>query len=71
MALTAAELDTLLADLRNQYEQLSREYSEIVDEERREDLSDVLLSIDCQMARLEEQRQDLQQTRSRAKRAGV
>ena len=71
MALTAAELDTLLADLRNQYEQLSREYSEIVDEERREDLSDVLLSIDYQMARLEEQRQDLEHTRSRAKPAGV
>jgi hypothetical protein len=35
------------------------------------DLSDVLLSIDHQMARLEEQRQDLEHTRSRAKRAGV
>ena len=46
MALAAAELDALIADLRNQYGQLSREYSETADEERKEDITDQMDAID-------------------------
>jgi hypothetical protein len=42
MALSAAELDVLITDLTNQYTQLSREYSETADNERKEDMADTL-----------------------------
>jgi hypothetical protein len=70
MALSAAELDVLIADLTNQYGQLSREYSETVDEERKEDITDQMDAIDYQLARLEEQRQTVSNVRVRAAGAG-
>ena len=69
MALSAAELDALITDLSGQYSQLSREYSGIADEERKEDIADTMSSLDYQLARLEEQRQALSNHRSRA--AGI
>lgn len=69
MALSAAELDALITDLSGQYSQLSREYSEIADEERKEDIADTMGSLDYQLARLEEQRRALANHRTRA--AGV
>jgi hypothetical protein len=59
MALSAAEMDALIADLSGQYSQLSREYSEIADKERKEDIADTMSSLHYQLARLEEQRQIL------------
>jgi len=56
MALSAAELDALITDLTDQYGQLSREYSETADEERREDIAETMGAIDDQLARLEELR---------------
>lgn len=56
MALSAAELDALITDLTDQYGQLSREYSETADEERREEIAETLGAIDDQLARLEELR---------------
>lgn len=69
MALSAAELDALITDLSGQYSQLSREYSEIADQERKEDIADTMSSLDYQLARLEEQRQALGNQRTWA--AGV
>jgi hypothetical protein len=40
MAVSAAELDALITDLTGQYRQLSREYSEIADEERKGEIAD-------------------------------
>lgn len=57
MALSAAEVDALITDLSGQYSQLSREYSEMPDKERKEDIADTMSFIDYQLARLEEQRQ--------------
>ena len=59
MALSVAEIDSLVTDLEHQYGSLSREYSEAQNAERKADLSDILMSIDYQMARLEEQRVEL------------
>ena len=59
MALSAAKLDALITDLSGQYSQLLREYSEIVDEERKEEIADTMTAIDYQLARLEEQRRTL------------
>ena len=70
MALSAAELDALIADLTNQYGQLSREYSETADEERREYIIDQIDAIDYQLSRLEEQRQTVSNDRARAAGAG-
>jgi hypothetical protein len=70
MALSAAEVDALVTDLTSQYWQLSREYSEIADEQRREDLADRIGAIDYQLARLEEQRQLSGDGRARAMGAG-
>lgn len=70
MALAPAELDALIADLTSQYWQLSREYSEIADEERKEDITNTMCAIDYQLARLEEQRQMLDGTRGRTVGAG-
>jgi hypothetical protein len=66
MALSAAELDALITDLTSQYRQLSREYSEIADEERKDEIADTMSAIDYQLARLEEQRQILSNVRTRA-----
>ena len=66
MALSAAEVDALIADLTSQYWQLSREYSEIADEERKEDISDQMGAIEYQVARLEEQRRTFSKDRARA-----
>ena len=57
-------------DLTNQYTQLSREYSETADNERKEDMADTLGAIDYQLARLEEQRLAVGNTRAWAMRAG-
>ncbi len=70
MAFSAAELDALITDLSSQYAQLSREYSEIADEERKDEIADTMTTIDYQLARLEEQRRCLGQRRTRAARAG-
>ena len=70
MALSAAELDALIADLTNQYGQRSREYSETVDDERKKDITDQMDAIDYQLARLEEQRRTLGSGRTRAAGAG-
>ena len=70
MALSAAELDALITDLSGQYSQLSREYSEIADEERKEDVADTMSSLDYQLARLEEQRQALGNHRTQTAGAG-
>ena len=70
MALSAAKLDALITDLTSQYGQLSHEYSEIADQERKEEIADTLDNIDCQLARLEEQRQVIANTRARAMEAG-
>ena len=70
MALSAAELDVLVIDLTNQYWQLSREYSETADEERKEEVADTMAAIDYQLARLEEQRQTLGNNRTRVTGAG-
>jgi hypothetical protein len=56
MAVSAAELDGLITDLTGQYRQLSREYSEIADEERKGEIADTMSVTDHQLARLEEQR---------------
>lgn len=70
MALSAAELDALITDLTGQYEQLSREYSEIADEARKEEIADTLGVIDTQLVSLEEQRQLLSKSRARGMTAG-
>lgn len=46
MALSRDELNSLLIDLTYQYEQLSREYSETVNPERRIELSDIMASVE-------------------------
>jgi hypothetical protein len=46
----------LITGLTGQYGQLSREYSEIADEERKREIADTMSAIDYQLARLEEQR---------------
>ena len=66
MALSAAELDALITDLIGQYRQLSREYSEMADQERKDEIADTMSAIDYQLARLEEQRQILSNVRTRA-----
>jgi hypothetical protein len=48
MALSAAEVDSLIVDLNHQYEQLSREYSEMALYERKIELSDLMASIEYQ-----------------------
>lgn len=53
MALSTAELDALITDLSGHYSQLSREYSEIADEERKEEIAGTMRSVDYQLARLE------------------
>ncbi len=70
MALSAAEVDALITDLTSQYGQLSREYSEIADEQRKEDIADTMGAIDYQLARLEEQRQIIGNGRARVMGAG-
>ena len=70
MALSAAEMDALITDLTHQYGQLSREYSEIADEERKQEIADILDNIDYQLARLEEQRQTVENIRTQAAGAG-
>jgi hypothetical protein len=70
MALSTAELDAVITDLTNQYGQLSREYSETADEERKQDIADQMEAIDYQLARLEEQRQTVSNVRARAAGAG-
>jgi hypothetical protein len=55
MALSAAEIESLMADLQHQYKTLSRELSETHDLERKAEISDLLSSIDYQISRLEEQ----------------
>lgn len=70
MALSAAELDALIIDLTGQYSQLSREYSEMADEESKDEIADTMCAIDYQLARLEEQRQILSNVRTRAVAAG-
>ena len=63
------DLDALITNVSAQYNQLSREYSEIADEERKENIADTMSSVDYQLARLEEQGQALANHRTRA--AGV
>ncbi len=70
MALSAAEIETLVADLENQYGSLSREYSETQNTERREELAEFLGTIDYRLARLEEQRLELLQKHPMTKAAG-
>jgi len=70
MALSATELDTLITDLKNQHTQLSREYSEIADEERKEEIADTMSLIDQQLARLEEEREALRGSSARVMGAG-
>jgi len=70
MALSAAEIETLVADLENQYGSLSREYSETQSAERREELADLLGAIDYHLARLEEQRLELLQQHPSTRAAG-
>jgi len=70
MALSKAQLKELIADLTRQYQQLSREYSEIADEQRREEITATMASIDYQLARLEEQWQELGHTGAQAMTSG-
>lgn len=70
MPLSAAELDILITDLAGQYRQLSHEYSEIADEERKDEIAETITTIDYRLARLEEQRQALGNQRARTVRAG-
>ncbi|HZQ54172.1 MAG TPA: hypothetical protein VFB14_18365 [Bryobacteraceae bacterium] len=70
MALSAAELDALITDLTGQYRQLSREYSEMAGQERKDEIADTMSAIDCQLARLEEQHQILSNVRTWAVGAG-
>ncbi|HZQ54203.1 MAG TPA: hypothetical protein VFB14_18520 [Bryobacteraceae bacterium] len=70
MALSAAEIDSLIVDLDHQYEQLSREYSEIPPYERKIELSDLMASIEYQLAALEEQRRELSNERCQKAVAG-
>jgi hypothetical protein len=70
MALSVAEIESLTTDLEHQYESLSREASETQNNERKAEVSDMLMSIDYHLARLEEQRLELlNQLRSRRSRA--
>ncbi len=57
MALSAADVDALITDLSGRYSQLSREYSELADKQRKGDIADTMSFIDYQLARWEEQRQ--------------
>ncbi len=70
MALSAAEVDALITDLTSQYWQLSREYSETADEQRKYDISEQMGAIDYQIARLEERRQTFDNGRARVVGAG-
>ena len=70
MALSAAELDALISDLRRRHAELSREYSEIADEERKEEIADTIGVIDGELASLEEQRQTLAKSSARTMKAG-
>jgi hypothetical protein len=70
MALSVAEIESVTTDLEHQYESLSREASETQNSERKAEVSDMLMSIDYHLARLEEQRLELlNQLRSRRSRA--
>ena len=70
MALSVAEIESVTTDLEHQYESLSREASETQNNERKAEVSDMLMSIDYHLARLEEQRLELlNQLRSRRSRA--
>jgi len=64
MAESEAEIESLAAALRNSYEALSRELSEIEDQERQSEISATLSTIKQQIQDLEEGRQEL-------RRAGV
>ena len=57
MPLSAAELDALITDLTSQYWRLSREYSEIADEERKDETAETMTAIDDRITRIEKQRQ--------------
>ncbi len=59
MALSAADVDALITDLSGRYSQLSREYSELADKQRKGDIADTMSFIDYQLARLKEERQRL------------
>ena len=70
MAFSAAEIDALIHELTRQYEQLSHEYSETADQERKQAIADYLASVDYQLAALELEQQCVGNTRARATGAG-
>jgi predicted nucleic acid-binding Zn-ribbon protein len=60
-----AEIESLVAALRDQYNALSLELSDIEDEERKVDISAELSTIEEQVQHLQQQREDLRRARAR------
>ena len=69
MALSVAELESLITDLEHQYKELSRELSGTVSRDEQDDRSDILSALDYQISRLEEQWMSVRQLRNHVARA--
>jgi hypothetical protein len=65
MHLSETELESLVADLEDQYRDILREYAEADESELKAELTDVLASVEYRISRLEKERLELPEMKAR------